>query len=438
MLLLSLIILAAPLSAHAMISPLSRANSNVRLFEDSTIQVVSYESYHRVESNLTKTNAKLILKNTGEEALSRFTIGIPSHLSESSIPVNDIVVYMDGVQQRLTSRRNRPADDSPIGDQPRNWLTWRLDIEPGEHKLIEFSYETENQMDDSGSHMAFLSFEYLKAWSNTPQNIRFTLDFGNAVPYMFYPNSPLLPHDYDGKGRLTWQYNNGYPQSPIKVYYQSLDQIAGEYLNTQAGNDRLIENIVEAFTNKSYDKAIKLIDEYLTTNTETPWKNELMYLQAISHQGLYQHSEAITLFDRLDEQFIFGQFEESFRNRIIFDKYAYMKSSQASDADMHAYLDSAKNNVMNNALFMMWMEEEIHSIEPPPTPEPTPAPTETEPLENKSSSDNKGEELITSVNIGGYEIAVEIIFIGILVLLLILVLIFRRKKRRRNRGYLFR
>lgn len=436
MLLLSLIILVMPLSAHAMPSPLSRVNSNVRILEDSTIQIVSYEAYHKVESNITKTNATLILKNTGEEALSRFTMGIPSHFG--LIPVNKITVYMDGAQQRLTLRRNKPADDSSFTDQPTNWLTWRFDLEPEEHKVIEFSYQTENQAKGDGSHMVFLSSEFLKAWSGTPQNIQFTLDFRDATPYMFYPSPSFLPHEYDYRGRLTWQYSNSYPDTPIEVYYQSMDQIASEYLNTHPASDRSIGDIIEAFNKKSYDEAIKLIDKYLETDTESTLKYELLYLQAISYQGLYQHSEANALFDQLDNQFIFGQWEESFKSRIIFDKYMYMKSNQTSYTDIYAYMESAKKYVMGNDVFMMWMEEELESIKPSPTPEPTPAPTETPSLEGNDSTLDKDEELITSVNIGGFEIAVEIIFIGILVLIILLVLIFRRKKRRRNRGYLFK
>ena len=435
--LLSLIIFVMPLSAHAMPAPLSRVNSNVKILENSNIQIVSYEAYHKVESNITKTNVTLILKNTGEEALSRFTMGIPSDLLEGSIPVNEIEVYMDGAQQQLTSRRDKTGEDSSFTDLPRNWLTWRFDLEPEEHKVIEFSYETENQF-ENGIHMVFLSFESLKAWSATPQNIQFTLDFGDTTPYMFSPNPSFPPHEYDGRGRLTWRYYNSYPHAYNEVYYQSMDQLASEYLNAQAANDRLIGDIVEAFTNKSYDKAIERIDEYLNTNTESSLKYELLYLKAISHKSLQQHSEAIVLFDQLDNQYLFGDNGESFRNRIVYEKYTYMKSNQASNVDMYNYLDSATSYVMSSSIFLMWMEEELKSIEPPPTPEPTPAPTETGSLENSDSTSDKDDELITSVNIGGYEIAVEIIFIGILVLIIVLILIVRRKKRRRNRGYLFR
>ncbi|NLC44147.1 MAG: hypothetical protein GX783_07675 [Clostridiales bacterium] len=438
LLLLSLIILIIPLSAHAMPAPLTRVNSNVKIFEDSNIQIVSYEAYHKVESNLTKTNVTLVLKNTGEDALSRFTIGIPAHFSEDLVPVNEIQVYMDGVQQKLTSRRDITEEDSSFTDIPRNWLTWRFNLEPEEHKVIEFSYETENLLRDDSSYEVYLSFEFLKAWSNTPLNIQFTLDFGDAAPYIFNPNPSFLPHEYDGRGRLTWQYKNNYPPVSIQVPYQSLDHLASEYLNTQANNDPLIRNITESISKKSYDDAIKLIDEYLNTVTESSLKYELLFLKAISHQSLQQHREAIVLFDQLDNQSMFGQWGESFRNRIIFDKYKYMKSNQASNADMYAYMNSAKNNIMDNGVFLMWMEDELKSIEPPPSPKPTPAPSETASHENDDSTKDKENELITSVNIGGYEIAVEIIFIGILILIFVLVLILRRKKRRRNRGYLFK
>jgi hypothetical protein len=436
-LLLSIIILSVPLSAQAMPSPLSRVSSNVRINEDSTMQIISYEAYHKIEANNTKTSVTLILKNTGDEALSRFTMGIPSHFLDETIQVNELVVYMDGVQQRITSRRT--TGDSSFNDLPRKWLTWRFDVEPKEHKVIEFSYVTENPITDKGSHMVYLSLDFLKAWVGTPHNIQFTLDFGDAKPYIFDPNPSFLPHDYDGRGRLTWQYSNSYPPAAIQVYYRSIDKLASDYLNSQAANDRLIGEITEAFSSKAYDKVISLVDQYLEAGATTPLKYELLYLKALSHQGLYQHNEAIALFNQLDNQPIFVEWEESFRNRIIYDKYTHMISTQTTGVDLYTFLNSAKNYVMSNAVFTMWLEKEISSIEPPPTPEPTPIPTDTESSEaNESASDSKNDELITSVIIGGYEIAVEIVFIGILVIIILLVIIFRRKKRRRNRGYLFR
>ncbi|HCS73164.1 MAG TPA: hypothetical protein DIW17_04725 [Clostridiales bacterium] len=436
LLLLSLLILAVPISVHAIPSPLSRVSSNVRIFEDSSIQVISYEAYIKVESHITKTTASLVLKNSSKEDKTNVTAGLPSHLLEGTIRVNEAEVYMDGVKQRLTTRRDRTRqNESSLTDFPRNWFTWRFDLEPEEYKVIEFSYINENPITEDGSNMVYLPFEYLEAWSDIPQNVQITLDFGNAAPYMFSPNPSVHPHNYDGKGSFTWRYNNSYPPASIQVYYRSIEQLAVEFLNT---NDQSIKNITEAFANKSYNKVLELIDQYLETESAAPRENELLYLKALSHQGLYQINEAIELFDQLDDRPLFGEWEEIFKNRIIYDKYYHMQSIITDNADIYAYMDTAKNYVMGNTIFLMWITEELSTIEPPPTPVPTPSPTKAPSLEEKEPEPKKEEELITSVNIGGYEISVEVLFIGILAVIVILLILIFRKRKNRNRGYLFR
>lgn len=440
LLLLCLIVLAVPISAQAMPSPLSRVSSAAKVFEDNALQVISYKAYINVDSNITKTNAILVIKNTGEEAQNKITLGLPSDFNEGTIKINEAEIYMDGAKQQLISRRDRTEqEETAFDNMPKNWLTWKASLEPQEYKVIEFSYQTETQYEENGSSMVYIPFEFLKAWSGTPQNIEFTIDFGDAEPYMFEPNPSVLPHDYDGKGRLSWKYNNSYPPDSIQVYYRSIEHLAGEYLIKQTANDRAVENIVTAFTNKSYDKTITLINQYLETGSESSFKKELLYLQALAYQGLCQNSEAMALFDQLETQPLFGGLEETFKNRIIFDKYNYMKSMLTDDSSIYTYMDSAKNYVMDNSIFLMWIEEELNTLEPAPTPEITPSPTMLEPLDkDKSEAADDQKDLITSVNIGGYEIPVEIIFIGIVVIIILLIIIFRKRKRRKSNYYLFR
>jgi hypothetical protein len=90
----------------------------------------------------------------------------------------------------------------------------------------------------------------------------------------------------------------------------------------------------------------------------------------------------------------------------------------------------------------MWMEEELTRLEPAPAPEPELNQTEekTDPSDSSQEEKSKGNELVKSVTIGGYEISVEFLFLGILAIVILLTTIIsrRRKRKTRNRGYLFR
>ncbi|NLA83273.1 MAG: hypothetical protein GX854_01815, partial [Clostridiales bacterium] len=53
------------------------------------------------------------------------------------------------------------------------------------------------------------------------------------------------------------------------------------------------------------------------------------------------------------------------------------------------------------------------------------------------SSDEEEEELVKSINIAGYEVPVEIVFLAA-VLLIILIFLLRGRKRKKEGRYLFR
>jgi hypothetical protein len=117
-----------------------------------------------------------------------------------------------------------------------------------------------------------------------------------------------------------------------------------------------------------------------------------------------------------------------------------MESLLTDGAALYEYLDSAKKYIMGNEMFLMWMEEELTRLTPPPTPSPEPTPpADNNPLPEPEDKDKKDDELITSIVIGDYEISVEVFFLGVLaVLIILMIVISRRRRKARSRGYLFR
>lgn len=437
-LLLFLFMLTVPAAAGAVPSPLSKVSSSAVIFEEGTVQVVSYKAYLKVESDITKTEVSLVIKNTSPDEKANFLMGMPAFLDEGTVKVSDLTVTMDGQKQSLVNRRNRTnPDDTAISDLPDNWSTWAISLQPNEHKVLDLSYITENLKTADGTRSVFIPLEYLKAWQGTPQITEITIDLGIAAPYVFEPSPSVLPHVYNETGRLTWRYQGTDVPGYIRFYYRNVEQLAAEYILAQAPGDKPIQSIAQAFANKSYDAVITAIDEYLAGQSETTLKNELLFIKALSHQGLFQPDQMYALYNQLEGQPLFGELEGTIKNRIIYDSYNYMKSKSTEDAALYEYLDASRNYVMGNALFLKWMENELSTLQPPePEPEPTPTP-EALPLEEEPQPE-KEKELVKTVSIAGMEIKVEFVFLAIIAAIILLSMLLKKKKKHRNRGYLFR
>ena len=439
---LSFLFLAMPLSAKAAPAPLARVSTAAAISDEGEVQLVSYKANVKIDSETAETNASIVLKNASSEEDMKIMAGMPSHINQGNIKINNLQVIMEGTRYRLSTRRDRTQqEDAGEMDLPPNWLTWTVDLKPGEYKVIDISYTTNIQKAENGTMDIYIPLDFLKLWHGTPQIVEVTVDVGSGLPYMFEPNPSDLPHEYDKKARLTWTYENSYPSGDIQLFYRPLDQLAAEYITAQSQGQRSITSIVRSFQNKSYNQVIEQIDEYMESQEDDVLTNELLFMKALAHQELLQTAEAVEIFDRVEGQPMFGELEGTFKNKIIFDKYMHMKSLMTDEAALHEYLNSSKNYIMGNAIFMMWVEEELNQLSQLiPVPEDEPDPSEAEPVpEEPSDEDEKKNELVRSVTIGRYELSVEVLFLGILAIVIIITtIISRRRKRRRSRYYYFR
>ena len=437
--LLLTVIFALPITAEAAPLPVSKVpgSSSVVILEEGDTQLISYTAYLTIQSEDTKVNTTIVIKNNSPDTEANLMIGMPVDLDQSSIKVSNLEVTIDGRKQYLKTRKNRTKpEDTTIEDMPANLSAWTVKINPNEHKVIDTSYTIENPIEPNGTKSLFIPLEYLKVWQGPIVNIKITVDPGLSAPYIFEPNPSVLPHSYDDTGRLTWVYSNMETPNYIRLYYRPIEYITTEYLKAQAPSDRTIKDIIKAYLDKSYEAVISGIDQYLVAQSETTLKNELLFLKALSFKELYQLDETIAIYDQLENQPLFGDLEGTIKNKIIYDKYNYMKNTSDNDAALFEYLDQSKIYVISNTMFLNWIESELGILTPPPTPEPTPIIEEEPPIvEPKPELD---EKLVKNVTIAGVDIPVEILFLGIVVLIILFSLLFRKKKKKKNRGYLFR
>jgi len=438
--LLFLLVLAIPIPCLAAPAPLTKVSSSAKVSEEIPVQAVSYKAYITADADTNLTNSTIVLKNTGDESVY-ILMGIPLYIKENSIKLSNIEVIMDGKKQRLADRRDKTDKEAvSFSDLPYRWYSWYVSIEPGAYKVIGISYTTQNIKAEDGTKSIFIPLEFINAWSGTPQNVEVTLDLGDAPPYVLEPNPSVLPHEYDRKGRLSWSFSNEEVPANIQVYFRPTEALALEYISANAAGDRSVASIIKAFESKSYYDAIEQIDAYFESSSDPALKNELMYLQALAYEALYQKNTATEIFNKLESQPLFGQLEGTFKNRIIYDKYYQMKSLLTENTTLYSYLDSTKDYVMGNALFVMWIEDELSYLQSLVAPEPEPTPTPEQPADDNINTDEKDteKELVKSITIGDYEISVEMLFLAAIALVIIIALIIRKRRRHRHRGYLFR
>ncbi len=434
-----LMILAIPVAAGAMPSSLSRESSSVVLHKNESVQVVSYKAYLKVDSDVTKTNAALVLLNTSPDTEAKFTMGMPSSIDQGTTKLSDLEVSMDGEYPKIVRRKDRTKSEEAFArDIPDHWYTWKITLSPNEHRVINLSWSTENQKEENGTTSIGIPLEYLKSWNGTAQNVEIVINMENQdmqAPCAFAPNP--LPQEYDGRGRLTWRYRNSEVPESIHFTFRSVEQAAAEYILTQGSGDSAIQSIGKTFLNQSYDETIHSIDEYLNAQGDAPLKNELLFLKALSCQGLYQEDQMSAIYDQLKKQPLFGEMESTMKSRMIFDQYHYKKDSPADNTELSKYLNQSKNLVADNELFQDWIKEELSTLSysaVKPKPSAKAAPPKTEP----ASADRNEETLIKSVSVGGMDIPVELIFLAVLLILLLLIIHIIRKKRRRRKDYIFR
>ncbi len=438
-LLLAAVVLAVPVKAGAFSLPVLKVSgySAVVLNEDPDAQLVAFEVDVDIRQEDPAVAGSMIVRNTNTEKATEILIAIPQKLDNDSIDVNDIRVTVDGKRQSLRTRRNNiKAEDTPITDLPSNWSVLTLKLEPGEYKLIEISYSVEYPVEQNGTRIIYMPIGYLKYWPGPMQNARLTVRFSPAGPYVFEPNPSVLPSRYDDTS-ITWQYG---PDSSIpdyiRLYYRPIEQITPTYISRQAPGDKNIKAILDAYSSKAYDKCIRLIDDLISAQSGLTLENELLFLKAMALKELYRTDKVMEIYDRLEGHPMFGELESAARNKIVYEKYHYMKQGAASDTDIYNYLDNAKEYVVNNTVFLNWLDAELAKLPPPATPEPSPTVT-PEPEETEPPSDEKDDDLVTSIRIWGIDVPVEVIFIGIL-LLIILIPYLIGKSRRKRRRYIFR
>ena len=420
---------------HAIQLPLELSRSRVSYYRAENISLVSFHANLRVRTGFTSVNTQMVIRNDGLSEVD-LLIGIPS-LMDSVVTVKQISVVIEGNAQRLTNRRSVQNPEFPDIFLPPVWSTFPIKLAPGESKVIESAYTIDNKIEELGQQTIFFPLSFLKFWEIPIKYLQIVADLDFYPPYVFEPNPSLLPMKYEGGGRLLWQLTDVKDPQDLTIHFTPVEVCVANYLNREAGNNNEIKNIVTLFQRKDYDTAVDAITSYLTDNPDAELKTELEFVKALCHLALYQPGMALDILDRIENSPVFSdQLSNTVRNKMIYDK-AFLLGLKGNEEEVLEYLKQVQPSLKNNIIFSNWVGEEINRLSPPPAveepPEPPSEPEQTEPEEEKKTDTSK---TIQYVQIFGYDVPVEFLFIGILALIIIIYIIRSRRKRKRNR-YLF-
>lgn len=434
-LLITLLLLLLPIQAAALQTPLESASrSTVAVNEKTELTLISYSAYLRVRPGFTTVSASMVLYNPTDSEIS-VILGLPTQLEGTLRKISDLSATLEGQRPRISILRDAGREVLTLREIPRQWHTHSLRIGARENKVVDVSFTMDNTRERNGTEVVLMPLDFLAPWKGPIRSIQVTADLDFHPSYVFEPNPNIPPAAYDEAGRLTWRFQNVTTPQDIRFFFRLIDQIALTYIQDTV-SDRTVDRILSDYQMKKYDDVISAIKLYLEEHTDTPIRRELKFLQALSHQSLYQMPQALALMEELESDPGFGEAGSTMRNRIIYDRIQAMKNTEAEeDYQLYFYLQSVRNTIRGNNTFAAWINEEYSRLSPPPTPEPPPATPEPvpEPMAPETS-----ERLIKYVEVGTLKLPVEFIFLGGGVILILILLVTRRKKRRKNQGYLFR
>lgn len=400
------------------------------------ITLVSFQATLRVRPTFTAVDTSMVIRNDGPSEAS-ITVGIPSKYDDI-VAVKQPSVIVEGQSQRLTTVRAAQNPEMPDMFLPPNWSTFTVKLAPGQSKAIKSSFTIDNKSDQTELRTIYVPLRLLSLWKGPINYIQVIADLDFYPPYVFEPNPSTMPSEYDTGGRLIWRFLDVRQAEDLQLYFYPVELAVASYLKQKAQNNTDVIDIVKSYEKMDYDDAVASIAKFLEANPSFELNNELKYLKALCHMELYQPGMALEIFDQLQAS---PGFEEPLsnviRNKIIYDRVSLLKL-MGREQEILDYLKGVQPSLKNNAIFIKWVEDEIKRLSPPPPP-PEELEETDETADDQTESHNSVEtndDNIEYVHILGYDVPVELVFIGILLLIIIMYMIRRRRNKRKKR-YIF-
>jgi|GEM_PF-552728 len=431
-----------PGTALAGFAPLENKSSNHVIIPDTTqVSLVTFYANLRVRTGFTSVNTQMLVKNDGTQEVKLLT-GIPAQI-DSVRKISKPTVTIEGEEPRIRNPHGDPNPKTEAESMPGRWYTWEVPLKPGESKVIECAFTIDNGLYPVGTEEIFFPFHFLKYWNGPVQYAQVIVDFDFYPTYVFEPQPSILPHQVDEGGRLTWRFHNLLTPEDLIVYFRPIDTLVINFFQNGYPKDKGIGKIIKLFKSKAYQNTISEIDAYMAASPDFPNKNELDFVKALSYLGLYDRVQALNILTRIENNPGFSlDITNTIRNKIIYEKFHILESLKGGEEAYQYLLNVRPTLSSGNPLFLQWVEAQMERLQPPPEipEEPIEEEEETGQIPKPDESieeENEKENLIRSVELFGYELPVEYVFLGGLFLLLIISNLFRSRRKKRS-GYLFR
>lgn len=422
--------------AYAIQVPVEVSRRRAYPIQSDNITLVSFQATLKVQPNFTDVDISMVIRNDGSSE-ANITIGIPSKYDDI-VTVKQPAVTVEDQNQKLTTIRSAQNLEMPDMFLPPNWSIFTVKLAPGQSKVIKSTFTIDNRYDQTELRTIYFPLRFLNLWKKPLNYIQVTVDLDFYPPYVFEPNPPIPPSEYDTGSRLVWRFLDVKQAEDLHIHFYPVELAVASYLKQKAQGNPDVINIVNLYEKMDYDDAISSIAKFLEANPSFELNKELKYLKALCHIELFQPGIALEIFNQLETS---PGFEEPLsnviRNKIIYDK-VYLLKLMGKEQEILDYLKEIQPSLKNNGIFIKWVENEIKRLSPPPPP-PEEKNETNEPIDEQNQSQNniKVQDYdIKYIHILGYDIPVELAFIGILILIVLIYIIRKRKKRRKKR-YIF-
>ena len=361
--------------------------------------------------------ATYVLRNESIEDQS-IIMGVPKAPYKGQ-SLGEPVISIAGSKADFRTVKMHESPDGAEGDDKYiTWYTFALTIKAGETKGFDISYVIIPEVETDGTYTIKMPLALNRFWDRAPQT--FSLTVLLPFPYSIDPAPSLMPDSRREDGAYVWNLPaNG--QMDFMLSVKDTGVIMQRFF-AQAGDDQA-KAIYNAYTSRNITQMRLLAEEYLSTSPDLPCVSEVRVLLAMAHWIMDEKPLAMSIYESLENNVGFGESGTFVANKILFDRYSYLSTTDVSAANY--LLQTQPLNA--NAFFEAWIRTNSQGPQITPSPEPTETPDVLPsvipigtPVPNNTTSDKKGLGLNTTT-------IVILVIVGVVLIGAVVLFILRRQ-----------
>ncbi|MEA4849470.1 MAG: hypothetical protein VB106_19755 [Clostridiaceae bacterium] len=286
-----------------------------------------YGLYNLNNSDVSISNESDNITFNGEFVTAVYEYTIKSNSDKDiaanfGIPDNGISKFSihDGSKSLSYKTRNASYLKSTYGAENLQtpdvrWYLSTLVFKPGQTRTIKVSIEAEMKKEENDTYGLSLFKDRNYSYAMKSAKTWVTLKFADFKPYHIFELEGIKEEDIADEGTVTLSYSGDYGNGAF-IRYQPVDRMALEGLGKSAYKKP--KDIVKAFNNKDYEKALTLCNEYISSPSDSSLDIEqVKYVKAECVRLLDNDEEYLSAVEQLN---VSQLYPGRIRYKILFDR----------------------------------------------------------------------------------------------------------------------